>query len=104
MEGSQQPLFDCIYSHGFVRVTVATPAVDVASPDFNADQTIQLARQAAADDSVLAVFPEMGLSAYSNEDLFLQDALLDGTPKARTNGHWKIVGRSAEFHEQNMNQ
>ena len=77
MEGSQQPLFDSIYSHGFARVAVAMPPVDVASPEFNANQTIELARRAAADDSVLVVFPELGLSAYSNEDLFLQDGLLD---------------------------
>jgi NAD+ synthase (glutamine-hydrolysing) len=77
MDASQQLLFNCIYSHGFARVAAATPAVDVASPEFNANQTIQLARHAAAEHSVLVVFPEMGLSAYSNEDLFLQDALLD---------------------------
>jgi NAD+ synthase (glutamine-hydrolysing) len=77
MQGSRPPLFDSIYSHGFVRVAVAIPAVDVGSPQFNVNQTIDLARQAASDDAVLVVFPEMGLSAYSNEDLFLQDALLD---------------------------
>src|SRR3989475_11890138 len=77
MEGSQQPLFDSIYSHGFARVAVAMPPVDVASPQFNENQTIELARRAAADDSVLVVFPELGLSAYSNEDLFLQDGLLN---------------------------
>src|SRR3989442_849627 len=77
MEGSQQPLFDSIYSHGFARVAVAMPPVDVSSPEFHAHQTNELARRAAADDSVLVVFPELGLSAYSNEDLFLQDGLLD---------------------------
>ena len=30
-------------------------------------------------EAVLAVFPELGLSAYSNEDLFQQDALLDAS-------------------------
>ena len=70
-------LFDSIYSHGFVRVGAAMPSVDVASPEFNLDETLRLARQAAAADAMLAVFPELGLSAYSNEDLFLQDALLD---------------------------
>ena len=69
--------FDSIYSHGLVRVAAATPSVDVASPQFNVEETLRLARQAAAADAVLAVFPELGLSAYSNEDLFLQDALLD---------------------------
>ena len=77
MQRSEQPLFNCIYSHGFARMAVAMPSVDAARPEFNTDQTIRLARQAAADNAVLVVFPELGLSGYSNEDLFLQDALLD---------------------------
>jgi NAD+ synthase (glutamine-hydrolysing) len=58
-------------------VAVAVPAVDVAAPDFNLDETLKLATRAASENAILAVFPELGLSAYSNEDLFLQDALLD---------------------------
>jgi NAD+ synthase (glutamine-hydrolysing) len=71
--------FNSIYRHGFVRVAVATPRVEVASPTYNLAQTLVLARQAAAKRAVLAVFPELGLSAYSNEDLFQQDALLDAS-------------------------
>lgn len=67
-----------LYSHGFVRVAVCTPEVRVSDPGFNAESTIALAREAAAGNAVLALFPEMGLSAYSNEDLFQQDALLEG--------------------------
>ena len=74
--------FDSLYTHGFARVSVCVPRVKVAEPRFNAEQTIALARDAAADHSVLALFPEMGLSAYSNEDLFHQDALLDATEGA----------------------
>ncbi len=71
--------FDSLYRHGFVRVAAATPRVEVASPAYNLEQTLALARQAAAGHAVLAVFPELGLSAYSNEDLFQQDALLDAS-------------------------
>ena len=74
--------FDSIYTHGFARVAVCVPRVKVANPAFNAERTIALARQAAAGQVVLALFPEMGLSAYSNEDLFHQDALLDATEQA----------------------
>ncbi len=69
--------FDSIYRHGFARVAVATPQVEVASPDHNLAQTLVLARQAADEQAALVLFPELGLSAYSNEDLFQQDALLD---------------------------
>src|SRR5881398_3067732 len=95
MQGSEPPLFDSIYSHGFARVAVGIPAVDVASPEFKANHTIELARQAAADDCVLVLFPEMGLSAYSNEDLFLQDALFDGVIA----GLSRVVDESRELCE-----
>jgi NAD+ synthase (glutamine-hydrolysing) len=71
--------FESIYRHGFARVAVATPRVEVASPAFNVAQTLELARRAAREHAVLALFPELGLSAYSNEDLFQQDALLDAS-------------------------
>ncbi len=74
--------FDSIYRHGFVRVAVGTPQVRVASPEFNARETLKLARQARDEGAVLALFPELGISAYSNEDLFQQDALLDASMAA----------------------
>ena len=67
-----------LYRHNFIRVAVAVPEVRVADPAFNTEQTIALMRQAAARHAVLAAFPELGLSAYTCEDLFHQQALLDG--------------------------
>jgi len=66
-----------LYSHGFARVAVATPRCRVADPAFNAAQTIALAKQAQQQGAVLAAFPELGLSAYTCDDLFHQAALLD---------------------------
>jgi NAD+ synthase (glutamine-hydrolysing) len=68
-----------LYNHGFIRVSVGVPEVQVADPGFNATQTIALMEQAAAQRAMLALFPELGLSAYSCEDLFHQQALLDGS-------------------------
>ena len=76
---ARQPPFESIYRHGFARVAVATPRVEVASPAINVAGTLELADRAADQHAVLAVFPELGLSAYSNEDLFQQDALLDAS-------------------------
>jgi len=67
-----------LYEHGFVRVAVAIPELRVADPAFNAARSVELLRDAADRRVVLAVFPELGLSAYSCEDLFHQQALLDG--------------------------
>ena len=69
--------FNSIYRHGFARVAVAIPPVRVADPDYNVEQTLALAQQASKANAAVALFPELGLSAYSNEDLFHQDALLD---------------------------
>jgi NAD+ synthase (glutamine-hydrolysing) len=73
------PPFHSIYRHGFARVAVCIPRVKVAATELNTDRTLALAQRASDDRAVLALFPELGLSAYSNEDLFQQDALLDAT-------------------------
>ncbi len=67
-----------IYNHGFIRVALCSPEVRVSDPAFNAKSTVGLTRKAADNNAVFALFPELGLSAYSNEDLFHQDALLKG--------------------------
>jgi NAD+ synthase (glutamine-hydrolysing) len=71
--------FDSIYSHGMIRVAVCLPSLRVASPRFNLERTLVLARQASRANVAVALFPELGLSAYSNDDLFHQDALLDAS-------------------------
>jgi len=76
------PPFNSIYAHGFVRAAVCIPAVRVADPRHNAGRTVALARRASDLKAAIALFPELGLSAYSNEDLFHQDALLDATVSA----------------------
>ena len=74
--------FDNLYSHDFARVAVGVPQCRVADPAFNAAQTIALLRQAAAEGVAVMAFPELGLSAYSCDDLFHQRALLDGCEAA----------------------
>ncbi len=69
--------FHSVYSHGFLRAAVAIPFVRVADPTFNAEHTLNLAQQASEQNAAVVLFPELGISAYSNDDLFHQDALLD---------------------------
>jgi len=71
--------FDSPYAHGFIRTSVCIPSVRVADPEFNATRTIALAKRASEEHAAVALFPELGLSAYSNDDLFHQDALLDAS-------------------------
>jgi len=65
-----------LYRHGFIRVAACIPELKVSDPAFNAEKTLDLIRKAHESKAVLAVFPELGISGYSNEDLFFQDALL----------------------------
>ena len=65
-----------LYNHGFIRVAVCVPDVKVSDTAFNAEKTVEMAKKAAAGNAVFALFPELGISAYSNEDLFQQEALL----------------------------
>ena len=74
--------FHSPYAHGFARVAVATPFVRVADPEYNVDRTLALARRASELRAVVTIFPELGISAYSNDDLFQQDALLDDVERA----------------------
>lgn len=63
--------------HGFIRVAAATPQIKVADPVFNRTQIEALAREAAARQVKVLVFPELCLTGYTCSDLFLQDTLLD---------------------------
>src|ERR1044071_9093141 len=74
--------FNSIYSHGFIRAAVCIPNLRVADPTFNAERTLALARKASDAHAADALFPELGISAYSNEDLFHQDALLEASREA----------------------
>ncbi|MEO8299734.1 MAG: NAD(+) synthase, partial [Burkholderiales bacterium] len=70
--------FDNLYRHGFARVAVAVPRCRVADPAYNAEQTVALLNAAAQRGACVVAFPELGLSAYTCDDLFHQRALLDG--------------------------
>jgi NAD+ synthase (glutamine-hydrolysing) len=85
--------FRSLYRHGFVRVAAAVPRVRIAEPLANAEETVRLASAADEDQAALVVFPELGLSAYSIEDLFHQQALVEGVLE----GLERVVRASAEL-------
>ena len=70
------------YRHGFARLAVAVPRNRVADPVFNAAETIRMWREASDQGAAVVAFPELGLSAYTCEDLFHQSALLDACETA----------------------
>ena len=74
--------FRSAYAHGFARIAAVTHPVVLADPQANVDATLAQARECHDDGVALAVFPELGLSGYSLEDLFLQDPVLDAVEAA----------------------
>jgi NAD+ synthase (glutamine-hydrolysing) len=56
--------------------------VRIAEPLHNAERTLELAARASAEHAAVVVFPELGVSGYSIEDLFQQQALLGGVLEA----------------------
>jgi NAD+ synthase (glutamine-hydrolysing) len=85
--------FQTPYGHGFVRVASAIPHVRVGNPAFNAARTLALAADADRAHAALVVFPELGLSSYTSEDLFRQAALLDAVNAGLT----QIVSASQDL-------
>jgi NAD+ synthase (glutamine-hydrolysing) len=79
-----------LYRHGFARVAVATPPVRIGNPSQNLAGTLELLREAAREKAVLAVFPELGLSAYTCDDLFHQQSLIAAAEDALA----ELVARS----------
>ena len=67
---------------GFLRVAAVAPRVHIADPVANAREVIghlEALREAGVS---LALFPELGLTGYTAEDLFFDASLLQGTLEA----------------------
>ena len=82
-----------MYDQGFARVAACTVPVAVADPATNAAAILAEARACHAEGVAVAVFPELSLCGYSSEDLFLQEAVLDGVEAALED----IVAASADL-------
>jgi NAD+ synthase (glutamine-hydrolysing) len=80
-QSSPRP-FASLYRQGFARLAAAVPHMRIGEPAFNAEHTLALARQASDERAALVVFPELGLSGYSIDDLLHQTALLDAVVDA----------------------
>jgi NAD+ synthase (glutamine-hydrolysing) len=74
---TRTPPFAAIHRHGFVRAAAATPTGSSGDVRFNVEQTIALAKESQARGCDLVVFPELNVSSYAVDDLFLQEAFLD---------------------------
>ncbi|MBC2935049.1 NAD(+) synthase [Nocardioides sp. zg-1228] len=85
--------FYSAYAQGFARIAAVTVPVHLADPAANAAEVIEQARACHDDSVAVAVFPELGLTGYSVDDLFLQDTLLAAVEEAIAD----IVAASADL-------
>ncbi len=63
---------------GFIKVAAVTPDIEVGNTAYNTEQIIQCIELAGKEDVRLLVFPELCISGYTCNDLFLQNILLEG--------------------------
>ena len=64
--------------HGYVRAAALTPVIRVADCEYNTQQVLEGMKEAFAKKAKVAVFPEMCLTGYTCNDLFLQEVLING--------------------------
>ena len=74
--------FHALYDQGFARVAACTVPVALADPATNAERILEQVRACHEDSVAVALFPELSLSGYAVEDLFMQDVLLDAVDDA----------------------
>lgn len=74
--------FQSLYTHGFVRVAACAPVVAPADPAANAEAILKFWRQADAEKAAVLLTPELSISGYAIDDLFLQETLLDNVETA----------------------
>lgn len=78
---------------GFVKVAAVTPKIKVADTKYNAELILDMMKESTHQGAKIVVFPELCLTGYTCQDLFLQERLLQGAKDALM----KLVKESASL-------
>lgn len=62
--------------HGFIKAAAMTPKIKVADPIYNAERICEKIKEACDRKAKIIVFPELCITGYTCEDLFMQEVLL----------------------------
>ncbi|HRY77840.1 MAG TPA: nitrilase-related carbon-nitrogen hydrolase, partial [Candidatus Izemoplasmatales bacterium] len=62
-----------MYKNGFLKVCLVSPRLSVGNPRENVDEMLRCLEK---NDSAVCLFPELGITSYSCNDLFMQRSLL----------------------------
>ena len=63
--------------HGYIKTAAATPYITVADCNANGNEIIRLIHEMERERAKVMVFPELCVTGYTCQDLFLQRRLLD---------------------------
>ncbi len=66
-------------NNGFIKIAVATPKIRVADVEFNTNECIRLATEAASMGAKVVLFPELTLTGATCGDLFYSDKLISAS-------------------------
>lgn len=64
-------------NQGFIKVAAGTPGVTVADCRANTKAILEMIKEMEAQHAKIMVFPELCITGYTCQDLFLQRRLLD---------------------------
>ena len=78
---------------GFVKVAAVTPKIKVADTKYNVELILDMMKESTRQGAKIVVFPELCLTGYTCQDLFLQECLLQGAKDALM----KLVKESASL-------
>ena len=68
--------------NGFIKTAAVTPKIRVADPKYNGQAVISGIKEATMHGAKIIVLPELVLTGYTCNDLFLQSTLIKGAEKA----------------------
>ncbi len=67
-----------MYYNDFIKIAAITPKLKVGNPTYNVEEMLRILKKTEA---AIAVFPELGVTAYTCNDLFFQNSLLKETKR-----------------------
>lgn len=82
-------------NHGFIKVAAVTPKIRVADPAYNAQAVCTELDKAYEKGAKIIVCPELCLTGYTCNDLFLQELLLEEAKRALLTVAAATQGRDA---------
>lgn len=89
---TQPPVNKKISRFGYLRVKAVSPLMEIANVGYNVGEMLVEIKKALAEQVSVVVFPELGLTGYTCDDLFHQSYLLENTRKGLSRLMAETVG------------